>query len=129
MRSALLAACALVVAVPAWAQDAADATAEAKRFLTDLAEAAVIRRCEGLWPAYLAFTKDSRGELQLDLWPLHEEVSRLGTRTLVQSEGVLYIVSGSEVVELAADGAKVYQCEDAGMDLFVLLMKLIENGG
>ena len=129
MRSALLAACALVVAAPAWAQDAANATAEAKRLLTDLAAETIIHRCEGLWPEYLAFTKDGSGTLHVELLPVFEEVSRIGNRTIARYKGALYVISDTEVVEMGEGEAKVYPCEDAGMDLFLLLTKLIENAG
>ncbi|SFJ25182.1 hypothetical protein [Albimonas pacifica] len=127
MRSALLAACALVVAAPAWAQEPGDSTAEAKRELSDVVGEKTIRRCEGLWPAYLVFTQDSSGLLKLDFWPLHEEISRIGHRVVVERKGVHYVVSDSEVVELNDDGSKVYKCEKVGMDLYLILSKLLEE--
>ncbi|MDF2232206.1 hypothetical protein P2H44_06530 [Albimonas sp. CAU 1670] len=128
MRSALLAACALLACVPAcWAEEAAATKPETVLRLGDVVADKTIIHCEGLRPAYLVFAEDSAGLLELDAWPLHKKVVQLGDRVVVERKGTYYVISESEVVELSAAGSKIYSCEKLGIDFLMLLSNLLEE--
>ena len=122
MRSALLAACALVVAAPAWAQEPLDPKdAETLRTMAEQLERMKIIRCEhssGLYDHFL-FWKSADGSLEPVLkWPEEEEEVRFGKDrvTFITDTSVL-VVTPSERIEISGDRVERTPCTEIAEDL------------
>lgn len=124
MRSALIAACALLAAAPAWGQTKKGAEPERKPHPTDVLDDVDIRFCAELEPPFLAFSKDEEGVFRLVSWPIQGEWVRFGQHDLLERDGALFVISEKRVVRISEGEVREFPCHDSSWDLFVLLMQL-----
>ena len=120
MRSALLAACALVVAAPAWAQEPLDPKdAETLRTMAEQLERMKIIRCEhssGLYDHFL-FWKSADGTLDPVLkWPAEQVKIEKDRVTFITADSVL-VVTPRERIEVSGDRVERTPCTEIAEDL------------